>query len=383
MMFDKNREVLLHLSLIKNIGPKIVLKIIKKYLKDSFINYKHPEIVLPKINLSKIYKYRIKDFIINFNLSEKMAAVLFNGLQKKDDLNREIKLIEKYKIDIITFLDDDYPDELKQIYSPPIILYCKGLGLSNFKYKKRISIVGARKANMYARTIINNLVSSLINNNYSIVSGGAIGVDSMAHLAAINFKGNTIVVLGSGLLCPYPEVNKDLFRNIIKSGGTLLSPFPLNTKPLKGNFPARNRIIAGLGVGCLVIQAAKKSGALITAQFALDEGRQVFAVPGDINDELSLGCHELIKQGAKIVSSIDDVLEEFGETNLDQKLEKKVCINKNFQENLILKNLKFPISADELSVKIGLDFNSLQEKLFDMELQGIIKQNIAGLWEII
>lgn len=407
----------MHLSLIKKVGPKSVLKIIKKFFQDFCSNYKNPEINLPKIDLTKIYEYRINDFVQKIYLTQSIAEAVFDGLKDTQSLEKELGLIEKYKIDILTFLDDAYPAELKQIYSPPTILYCKGLSLTSSEYAKRIAVVGARKANSYASAVINEIVPSLIQNNYSIVSGGASGVDSMAHVATIKNKGKTIVVLGSGLMCPYPESNKELFRTIARNGGTLVSPFPLLAEPLRGNFPARNRVIAGLCSGCLVVQAAKRSGALITAQFALDEGRQVFAIPGDIRDELSLGCHEIIKQGAKIVSCVDDILEELEDRNfstkvVEEKSEKEKNIDpiknrkktiipvvskkkskeiskpetkekslQNLQENIILSSLKNACSLDELSIKTKLDFNLLQEVLFDMQIEGKVKQNFIGFWE--
>ena len=388
-MNTKNKQILLHLSLIRGIGPASVLKIIKKLFEDSFVDQKNPQIQNLSFDLQKLYQYKVNDFVQIFDLQQKMAQVLFDGLQDKTYLEKELNLIEKYQIDLLTFLDEEYPQNLKEIYSPPIVLYCKGARLAS---EKNIAIVGARKADDYARQAIDKLVPILVEKNYTIISGGALGADSMAHQATLDAKGKTVAVLGSGLLNFYPHSNKNLFREIVKNGGTLVSPFPLMAPPEKGNFPARNRVIAGLSSGCLVVQAAQKSGALITAHIALNEGRQVFAVPGSIYDELSLGCHDLIKQGAKLVNSIDDILEEFSPESSKEVLNPSVQSlskgtngqnkNKEFsKEDSILEILKKPSSIDEISCKVGLNLVVLQDKLFDLQLEGKIKQNFTGYWE--
>ncbi|MCK4651440.1 DNA-processing protein DprA [Candidatus Babeliales bacterium] len=378
---NKNKKILLHLSLISQIGPSVVLKIVKFFF-DDFYEQKNSQIKNLDFDFSQIYRYKSQDFIKKFGLTKSISDILVKGLCDKKDLEKELNLIEKYNIDILTFLDSEYSHALKQIHSPPIVLYCKGEKLE--AYEKNIAVIGARKANFYAENVVNDIVPQLVQNGYAIISGGALGVDSMAHKAALKSGGSTIVVFGSGLMNPYPSSNKDLFRQIVKNGGTLISPFSLFLPPAKGNFPARNRVIAGLSCGCVVVQAAKKSGALITAKFALDEGRQVFAVPGSVLEELSFGCHELIKQGAKLVSSVDDILEEFGQSNCcEASIEKedKKIKSSDSQEDLILYNLSCACSLDEIAIKTKIKFDKLQEKLFDMQIEGKIKQNFAGLWE--
>ncbi|MFA5075423.1 MAG: DNA-processing protein DprA [Candidatus Babeliales bacterium] len=388
---DKNKKVLLHFSLISGIGSIAVLKLIKKLYDDFCKKHKNHHIQLQtlELNLEQFYFYKIKDFVQNFDLTEKQAKLLFDGLLDKSKLEKEIELIDKYKISIFSLLDPEYPDCLKQIYMPPIILYCKGLGLGSFE--KNFAIVGARKAGAYAEKIVKEIVPTLVNKNFTIVSGGALGADSMAHKAALDSGGKTIVVLGSGLLDFYPKTNKELFKKIVAQNGTLVSPFPLLTPPDKGNFPARNRIIAGLSKACLVVQAAKKSGALITAKFALDEGRTVFAIPGSIFDELSLGCHELINQGAKLVNSTEDIFEDFGIKETlpvcDTVSGEASCevwnepYEKQTPANTILNLLQQTCSLDELSFKTKLDLSHLQDLLFDLQLAEKVKQNINGFWE--
>ncbi len=379
----QNKNILLHLSLISGVGPVCVLKIIKKLFDDFTTSQKNPQISNQGFDLSQLYNFKVKNFIHQFVLKENIAQLLVDGLKDKKLFEKELELIEKYKVNLLTFLDSEYPQNLKEIYSPPIVLYCKGAGLSVFD--KNIAIVGARKANSYAKQVIKQIVPELVSNGYKIISGGACGVDSMAHQATIDCGGKTIVVFGAGLMHPYPENNKNLFRDVIKKGGMLLSPFPFQMPPDRGNFPARNRIIAGLSSGCLIVQAAQKSGALITAKFALDEGRQVFAIPGDVNDKLSFGCHYLIKQGAKLVNCVEDILEEFGEVNScvikEVKKEKKKKSVKIIEQNPILSILPSSSSIDELVVKTGFSLQELQDKLFELQLEGKVKQNFAGFWE--
>lgn len=409
---DKNKKILLHFSLISGIGSIAVLKLIKKIYDDFCTKHKNHHIQVQNLdlNLEQIYDFTVKDFVQKFELTEKQAKLLFDGLKDESKLEKELELIEKYKINIFSLLDPEYPDCLKQIYMPPIVLYCKGLGLGCFE--KNFAIVGARKAGDYAAKVIKNIVPTLIEKDFTIVSGGALGVDSMSHKAALDCNGKTTVVLGSGLLDFYPKNNKELFKKIVAQNGTLVSSFPLLTPPDKGNFPARNRIIAGLSKACLVVQAAKKSGALITAKFALDEGRTVFAVPGSIFDELSLGCHELINQGAKLVNSTLDIFEDMGikafdvypvrmdstssprtgsdptclsktkeqSRDLEEKKTIEVC-ELGAPEKLILNFLQQACSLDELSLKTKLDLLHLQDLLFDLQLAEKVKQNINGFWE--
>lgn len=394
MIKSKNKTVLLHLSLIPKIGPAATLQIIRKLFKIFYKSHPHPEIAYPQFNLEKLYDYKTNNFKTEFNVSENIAILLTKGLADKTKLNKEIELIKKYEIDILSFLDSDYPEQLKQIHHPPLVIYCKGSKLSN--NSKRLAIVGSRKADNYAYDVINSIIPDLVYNKWEIISGGAIGVDSIAHQATLKHNGKTIVIFGSGLLHSYPKCNKNLFRQIVHNNGTLISPFSLNTPPAKGNFPARNRVIAGLSSGCIVVQAAKKSGALITAQFALDQGKQVFAVPGLIDNQLSQGCHNLIKDGAKLVANSQDILEEFGETTntdpvclphvklateTENKVKVKIKQKTKTKPNSFIKLLEQPVSIDELQSKTNLASSELQNKLFALQLEGKIKQNFAGLWE--
>ena len=391
----KTSKVLLHLSLVQGVGSASVFKLLKSIQTNSSAE-KVEEFVFEEKNLDDLYSYSEQDFC-RLGIQTKTAQSLFTYLRDTSQLEEEIKLIEKYKIDLITILDEDYPKILKQIHTPPTVLYCRGAKLNSFK--KNIAIVGARKAGNYAKAVSDHLVKGLVDHGWNTISGGAIGVDAMVHKATLAAGGKTVAVLGSGLMEPYPLKNKELFRDIIKSGGVVVSSFPLKMLPLKENFPARNRIIAGLGRGCLLVQAAQKSGARITAQFALEEGKVVFAVPGLVCDELSVGCHELIKEGAKLTSSLQDILEEFGETVVheeefveDVEIAANVSSSKKSKEEKtkkriikfddpILRALDDSMSLDELGGVVDMDMVELQGKLFELQLEGKVKQNFAGSWE--
>ena len=209
------------------------------------------------------------------------------------------------KIEEMTIDSKEYPEKLKNIYDPPRKIYL--IGNKSLLYQKGIAIVGARDATQYGKKIAYNLAKELSEQNIVIISGLAIGIDSYAHKGSLE-KG-TIAVLGSGIDNIYPKENLELAREIIKNKGCIISEYPLGTKPERLHFPQRNRIISGLSDGVVVIEASKKSGALITAEFALEQGKEIFAVPGDINKKQSEGTNQLIKDGAILLTSATDILE--------------------------------------------------------------------------
>jgi DNA processing protein len=223
------------------------------------------------------------------------------------DIDKETSLIKKAGISILTLFDDDYPANLKNIYDPPMVLYIKG------KLKKKdefsVAIVGSRKCTYYGINMAEKIAGCLSDHGLTIVSGLARGIDTAAHIGALKTRGRTIAVLGNGLSTIYPPENS-LLAERISDNGALISEFPMQALPHKNNFPRRNRIISGLSKGVVVVEAAQKSGALITADFALEQGRDVFAVPGMAERLSSAGTNALIKQGAKLVDSAEDILEE-------------------------------------------------------------------------
>ena len=238
---------------------------------------------------------------ISENIANRISAF------KEKDLAKELLSAQKLNLRIITLEDADYPENLKDIPSPPIVLYVKG-SLEG-EDKLAVGIVGSRRASFYGLSSSERFSASLAGCGLTIVSGMARGIDTAAHLGALKAGGRTIAVIGSGFRNIYPQENMELADRIARSGA-VISEFPLDTKPLKENFPRRNRVISGLSLGVLVVEAARNSGALITADFALEQGRDVFALPGKVDSDNSFGTNELIKQGAKLVSSKEDILEE-------------------------------------------------------------------------
>jgi len=215
------------------------------------------------------------------------------------------------KIQEIDIESKEYPKQLKNIYDPPLKLYV--LGNNEILKQDGIAIVGTRNASEYGKNVALQLSKKLCENGINIISGLALGIDSYAHWGSLrkNNIGKTIAVLGSGLDEIYPKQNLELAKRIINSGGCIISEYPVGTKPQKQNFPQRNRIISGLSKGVVVVEAGEKSGSLITADFALEQGRDVFAVPGNILNKTSVGPNILIKQGAKLVTDYRDVITEY------------------------------------------------------------------------
>ena len=223
------------------------------------------------------------------------------------DVAKELELIKRHKIDIITLNDVSYPPSLKAIYDPPPLLYVKGK--IKREDKNAIAIVGSRRATTYGRLTAQRLSAQLAAQRITIISGMARGIDSEAHKGALAVGGRTVAVLGCGIDVVYPPENRALEERIASSGA-VITEFPFGTRPFAGNFPKRNRIISGLSIGVIIVEAAQRSGALITARLALEQGREVFAVPGSTTSPYSKGTHNLIKEGAKLVEDIDDILEE-------------------------------------------------------------------------
>lgn len=374
-----NRQFVMHLSLLDGIGPATV---------QSIMNTKKSD-----MDVSDFYSFSLRDWMRECGLTERIAQKIVVGLQDTKIIDDELRRIEKNNIKYVALCDDDYPSLLREIHMPPSVLYWKG---GDFDHSERsLSIVGSRKTSTYGQRIITGLVPGLVEQGWVIVSGGALGADTMAHETTIKAGGKTIVVLGSGLLCPYPSSNNGLFRAVVESGGLVISSFSLTTSAKPGNFPARNRIIAGLSRGCLVVQAAQKSGALITAQFALEQGREVFAIPGPIDDELSAGCHTLIQNGAKLVTSVDDIMYEFGGPVVLHKNHTDRVVPRDVQQQhipiddgcteiqkKIMNACKTPASCDDIVYATQLPLSQVQVELFDLHITGKVEQDFSGMWSI-
>ena len=231
-----------------------------------------------------------------------------NILKSKDEdyLKKYILYMQKHNIDIININDENYPKILKEIYDPPISLYIKGN--KNILNNTSVAIIGCRQASQYGIKVAKYFGYNLAKNEVNVVSGLAKGIDSYAHIGSICANGKTIAVIGNGIDTIYPKENINIANKILEKGGTIISEYPLGTKPEKMNFPARNRIISGISKSVIVVEAKEKSGTLLTVDFALEQGRDVYVVPGNINSINSIGTNELLKQGAKIITCYKDII---------------------------------------------------------------------------
>lgn len=250
--------------------------------------------------------------------TERLSPTMRDLLSRKPvqyPIERELELIHEYGCQVVTLYDDAYPSRLKEIDTPPVVLYIRGELTTEDTLS--ISLVGSRDAKDYGRKVGYRLSYQLAQRGLTVVSGLAKGIDTSAHRGALEAGGRTIAVMGSGLSFIYPATNSDLAEKITASGA-LISEFPMEVKPKPRNFPRRNRIISGLTLGTVVVEASNRSGALITARLAGEQGREVFAVPGEIFSELSTGTHKLINNGAKLINTVDDLLDELPPYALNQ-----------------------------------------------------------------
>lgn len=308
-------------------------------------------------------------------------------------IDNMVKELAKENISFMTWHDSGYPAILKEIPAPPYVLYYKGR--LNSEASNRLAVVGSRKFSAYGEKIISELLPEIVKSEITIISGLALGIDALAHQQTLNSNGLTWAVLGSGLDSKnfYPSANRQLAQEIINSGGALISEFPPGTPPYKQNFPQRNRIIAGLAQATIVIEAKYKSGALITADYALEENREVLTVPGNIFAEFSAGPNKLIKFGAKPITGAQDILEIYGldnksaiqkESGRKQAFRQLSFFPNNEAEALIYGLLKKVseraeyISADEIIRATKLDSSVVNSTLSILELQGVAKNTEFG-----
>lgn len=258
--------------------------------------------------IENLYNAKKEELLKVQGIGEKCAKIILNP-DKRQGIDKHIEFMVKNNVDIISIEDKEYPQILKNIYDPPLSIYI--LGNKKILNDTCISIIGCRDATKYGKHVAEELAYNISKQKINIVSGLAKGIDGIAHKGAVLAGGKTVAVLGNGLDTIYPSENISLAKEILKTGGAIISEYPLGEKPQKQNFPERNRIVSGMSKGIIVVEAKEKSGTLITVDFALEQGRDVFVVPGDINKEASVGTNELIKQGAKIITSYRDVLEEY------------------------------------------------------------------------
>ncbi|MFQ5864983.1 MAG: DNA-processing protein DprA [bacterium] len=300
------------------------------------------------------------------------------SIKKSDGSNfakEQLRKLKKCGAKLITFWDEQYPEQLKHIYDPPAVLFVLGDLRKEDNYS--IGIVGTRQPSNYGKLATEKIATDLARRGLTIVSGLAYGIDTLAHTYALRAGSRTIAVLGSGVDVIYPGKNKKLSEKII-SHGAVVSEFPLGTDPEWKNFPRRNRIICGLSLGTVVIEAGEKSGALITAAMALEQNREVFAVPGNIDSPKSCGTNDLIKQGAKLITSADDIIDELL-PKLKMYLDKeKPRVNEAIltaEENILLACLSHePKHVDAIALESGKPTSQVLSILLSLEFKDVIKQ---------
>lgn len=314
--------------------------------------------------------------------------------ENEEFVNNQLELLDKYGVRLTSIHDEEYPDLLKFIYNPPILLYIKGEILP--EDNRSLAVVGTRKPTAYGKMVVEIIVRELARAGFTIVSGLAYGIDKYAHQAALSAGGRTVAVFGTGLDTVYPSSHRRLAQEIIQSGA-LISEFPLRSKIEPWNFPTRNRIISGMSKGTLVIEGQKTSGAILTAKIALDQNRDVFAVPGNINSPQSDGPNMLIKQGAKPVATVEDILEEYrvqleiaeeqGAVQSNGQKAQKAFVPKMTNEESeiyrLLQDHQKNLTLDKMVQLTKFSPAELSVILLNMELKGIIRREAQNRYWLI
>jgi DNA processing protein len=356
-----SREAFIALNMIEHVGP-VRARLLLEHFGDA-----------PKIlAASKSELLRVR------NIGEETAEAISNW-EKSVDLAGELKRITDFGCHVLISADENYPALLREIYDPPLVLYVKGTLTA--KDKNAVAMVGSRQTTHYGIETARKLAYQLAYVGVTVVSGGARGIDTAAHQGALSAKGRTIAILGTGINFIFPTENAELFERIV-ANGALITQFPFNRPADKQSFPIRNRIVAGMTLGTVVVEANTTSGALITANMAVEAGRQIFAVPGRIDSPRSKGCHDLIKKGAKLCEGVEDILSEFeylfpasnrppspGETGVLPALE----LSEN--EKIIYDSLsREESSIDEVIRKSGLPSSAVSVGLLSLEMKRVVKQ---------
>jgi len=293
-------------------------------------------------------------------------------LRPRVSVDAEMEKLERHRVNALVCDDPTYPSRLKEIYDYPPVLYIKGSLPA--EDEPCLAVVGTRRPTVYGRQVAEEMVTDLARSSITIISGLARGIDSVAHRSALDAGGKTVAVFGSGLDIVYPGENAKLAQAITEHGA-LVSEYPLGVKPRAENFPLRNRIMSGLSLGVLVVEAGERSGALITAQQAVEQNREVFAIPGSILSPASQGTNRLIQEGAKLVRNYADILEELNLTIVVQQAEIKEFSPANEVESAIVKQLSSePNHIDEICRRSGLTMPEVSSTLAMLELKGIARQ---------
>ena len=298
-------------------------------------------------------------------------------LKKRDtiDPDKLLNLTVEKGINWLTYESEDYPELLKQIENPPMTLFYRG-NLKRINFEKTLSVVGSRRASTLGKENLGRILKDFYGTDLTIVSGGAAGVDTCAHENAIKNNLTTIVVIGSGMDKLYPVQNEKMFEEICQNYGVIMSEYWHDFEPLPFRFPIRNRIVSGLSRGTLIVEAALKSGAMITANLCLDQGRELMCMPGNINNPNTQGIYHLLKNGASLVTNGQDIMDVMGWTKLNIKTKEETAKNSVTDiEQLILKEISIePLDVDIIASRLNYDIGKLMTILTTMEISGLIKQ---------
>ncbi len=347
---NKNLIYWFALKKLKGIGEVKFLTLLEKY--------KDPEIIL-------------KDILKPNNLKELI-----------DFGKKELENCEKLNIEVVTFLDDNYPETLRNINSPPPFIFLKG-NKKLLKKKDSIAVVGSRNPSNYGKKILDIFIQEIVKFDIIIISGLAKGIDGYAHSLALKEKGETIAVIGNGIDIKYPSENKKLYDKIAEKG-LIISEFFIGTLPEAPNFPKRNRIISGLAKGVVVVEAGKKSGSIITAMYAIEQGKEVFAFPGNVFSYKSIGNHYLIKNGAYLIENAKDLLEILFPEKLDKinnYLHRQQPKFDSENEKIIYEILKDePLSIDALIIKTGINHGEIFATISSLQLKGLIYEQPGKIY---
>jgi len=355
------REALIALNMVEHVGPVRVRQLLEFFGEAPAI-----------LRASRQQLLQVRG--IGAETAEAIAA-----WEKTIDLGGELRRIRDYGCHVLVQSDEAYPELLRQIYDPPVVLYVKG-ALTG-KDKNAVAMVGSRMTTHYGQEIARKLAYQLAYVGVTVVSGGARGIDTAAHQGALTAKGRTVVVLGNGINIVFPSENAQLFERVA-STGAVITQFPFNRIADKQSFPIRNRIVAGMTLGTVVVEANLTSGALITANFAVEYGRQVFAVPGRIDSPRSKGCHDLIKKGAKLCEGAEDILSEFeylfppgnrppsaGETGVLPALTLS-----DIEQKIVDALTEDEMTIDEIIRRSGLPASATSVALLSLEMKRLIRQ---------
>lgn len=345
-------------NLVKGIGPAKVQALLDYY--GSLANaWQANEFELQKIGI------------------DQRTLKTFLQTRQEVDLDAALAQVQQGGVSLLTWEMEKYPNYLREIPNPPPLLYYQGDILEQDRWA--VAVVGTRRLTAYGRQVTRDLVAGLVQNNITVVSGLARGIDAIAHKTAVELGGRTLAVLGSGLDCIYPADNRALAQEIAQGQGAIISEYGLGVQPEAKNFPPRNRIISGLSLGVIIVEAASRSGALITTNFALEQNREIFAVPGNINSPASQGPNKLIQEGAKLVTKIDDVLEELNLHMVAEHTAVQLVLPETAEEIALYSQLSGqPLHIDELSRATGLPSALVSSTLTLMELKGMVQQ-VGGM----